>query len=535
MSSYNTKNDGIHGFYYDEELKNPFLSVTLHPNMILHRNSEGKIYVTDEGLPEWIRVGSSGSIKSSGKPKISGKKKKSSKTDEGTSDEGKDNDSFSYTKASAGNLTEDIRDDRKLQYAVTPIARAIVSEDFQVAISNTWSDFGGDPLGNLWNQNKPMAAYADAFSDVFESISKSAKDAEDSSKNSVEKGFASVVNKVASAMKKGQDAQAKYLNRSLVAQGTRFTYYGGTGVGFGNLGLKYTIFPEYLVDKKNGKIVFSSVNDQLRELFPYVIGDYMGISPNLFKVGQNLFEGTSFNRALKTLEDDFGEFVHQWFSWQLPPGGFKPNLHYIDTVQEGTLKLKIGPYYALENLTVENCQLNFSKEMVKDPIHPSKLSPLYCEVNLSLKPATKWTKNALMAFVEGRARSDISGFSGNGTGTLETAMASSLKSVKKLMNKNKKQALGNDSLSGLKNRLLNSDQYDGELQDMLDSSEVSSMITDTDATPMTKVAGMADNNIANPGKIQRRKAPPKSSSSRKKTARVTTRRRTTGRGKGKKR
>jgi hypothetical protein len=93
-------------------------------------------------------------------------------------------------------------------------------------------------------------------------------------------------------------------------------------------------------------------------------------------------------------------------------------------VQKGTLKLKIGSQYSLTNLVIESASFNFSKQMVKNPANSytyqkenSKfrfdnkngqdlsnapaLSPLYCEVNLQLRPVTKYTSQMLERFISG--------------------------------------------------------------------------------------------------------------------------------------
>ena len=44
--------------------------------------------------------------------------------------------------------------------------------------------------------------------------------------------------------------------------------------------------------------------------------------------------------------------------------------------------------------------MNFSKVMVKDPI-TKEISPLYCDINLTLTPATMYSNNSLEKFIEG--------------------------------------------------------------------------------------------------------------------------------------
>jgi hypothetical protein len=83
--------------------------------------------------------------------------------------------------------------------------------------------------------------------------------------------------------------------------------------------------------------------------------------------------------------------------------GFKANIKNVDVVQEGTLLLKFGAYYMIDNLVVENATFNFSKQMTKNPQgyhnYGEILSPLYCEVTIQLRPATKYSDISLKKFV----------------------------------------------------------------------------------------------------------------------------------------
>ena len=71
--------------------------------------------------------------------------------------------------------------------------------------------------------------------------------------------------------------------------------------------------------------------------------------------------------------------------------------------------LRFGAYYAITNLVVENANFNFSKQMTKNP-NPNAselLSPLYCDVTIQLRPATKYSDKSLKEFVLSRGSTTL--------------------------------------------------------------------------------------------------------------------------------
>lgn len=333
------------GFYYDNQLSNRLLSVTLHPNTIL--NGDSWELITDELEPEEDRA----PVKE--------------------------------------------KDIPQYHYRDTPICRSVINEDFQVSIANNFTDFGDDMIGNLWNTFKPLAPYTKDLAHNLRSMANQL--AEWLGKNSMGSvdlnllgnqthvDFGSLAQSAMNATTKTVENATDYLNRSLVAQGTRFSYYGGTGIDFSNLQMKFTIFSGY---NENGK--WWSVHDQIAVMLPYIIGKYIPVT----EIGA---EGSDIN-----------EFVQKFVSWQLPPGGFQADVHSVDYVQRGTLKLRIGSLYALENLVIGGAQFMYSKSLAKNPrvdsiTSPEYLVPLSCEVMLALRPATKYSRESLERFVMGDA------------------------------------------------------------------------------------------------------------------------------------
>ena len=117
---------------------------------------------------------------------------------------------------------------------------------------------------------------------------------------------------------------------------------------------------------------------------------------------------SSTNQAiLDSIDPDFVQ-------WMCPPGGFRANIHFIDFIQPGTLKLKFGSYFSIPNLVCENATFNFSKQMVKDPAayynykstgeenkFDDIISPLYCDVTLQFRPCTKFSDKTLKQYIMG--------------------------------------------------------------------------------------------------------------------------------------
>ena len=55
-------------------------------------------------------------------------------------------------------------------YSKTPICTAIINEDFQISVANSFNDVGNDPIGGLWDQVKPLAPYLGELSSGLSDI-----------------------------------------------------------------------------------------------------------------------------------------------------------------------------------------------------------------------------------------------------------------------------------------------------------------------------------------------------------------------------
>lgn len=338
----------VSGFYYDSQLDNKLLSVTLHGNAIPpDKNNPGG---------DWTHVPDSEA-----------------------------DDEVYNTPKEGGEVWK---------YSKIPLAKSIITEDFNVSISNTWTPFGGDPISQIWNEQKPMAPYIGELANALATIAKktASYDFSGSTIPWLSNGGGQKLASFFDSVSKAQLRQSKLLSRSLVVQGTRFTYFGGTGTDFGNLNMKFMVFAGYNADG-----VWKSVKDQIEPLIPYIIGDFVPLDVDLGKGG---------------VGEDVSKFVNEFAQWQLPPGGFEANLKNIDVVQQGTLKLNIGPYYALTNLVLSNAQFNYSKNMVKNPEkwksdRAPELEPMYCDVMLNLRPATLYSKNSMMNFIGGHSNQNM--------------------------------------------------------------------------------------------------------------------------------
>ncbi len=308
-------NDG--GFYYDEQLDNEMFRATLHPS-------------TEDGPP----------------------------------------DEFSQPKN--GPLSN--------YYHKDPIATAVISDDFQVSITNDFSSFGGDAIGGFWNEVvKPLQPYVDYVKDDANYLIQRGTELVEKFTNrigspGIKKAVSTVTDTVKTISNEISRNPGAILKRSLIVQGTMFSYFKNTELSFGNLMMKYVVFSGY---DKNGSYV--TVQDQINKLRFYIIGN------------------------MKPLASGHEQDLKQFAMWQLPPGGYKTNLFSIDSKQYGTLLLKLGPFYSIPNLVVQGAQLNYSKILAKNPNvgDSTQLDPLYCEVTLMLKPVTKFSADALFNFAHG--------------------------------------------------------------------------------------------------------------------------------------
>lgn len=359
-------NEPPSGFYYDAQLENPMLKVTLHAN-------------TEEGPA----------------PR--------------------------YSQPWSADLEEDA--EGEYPYGLDPICQSIVSEDFQVSVSNNTNNFGGDPLGDLWNSAvKPYSSYlndptlAKDLSFITDKINGlTNKWVSNTEQGSVMNSLAEMTNGATAWLKdifanghlsdidlKGVDKNGKeYIldsshagviskaaaitSRSLVVQGTQFAYYSGTGTDFGSLSMKFVVFSGY--DSWGN---YRTVEDQLALLKWYTVGRFIPC-----KEAEAAGDGGS---------KKVPEFIKNFASWQIAPGGYIAGIKNIDEAQYGTLKLRVGPFYSIENLIISGAQFNYSKTMCKVPAtgDDTTLDPLFCEVMLTLKPVTKFSGDAMFNFAHGK-------------------------------------------------------------------------------------------------------------------------------------
>ena len=276
------------------------------------------------------------------------------------------------------------------------LIKAPLLEDYNVGMNNTWTEFGDDAIGGFFNSLKPFAPYLGHLAQAVKTMN----DTEDRMKvfndpdaNTNFYNFVdSVTNHIADTATKGSEV----LNRSLVSQGARFSYYSGTGTSFGNLSMKFTVFSGWYVGYDGSGTSWKSVNDQLKPLYPYLIGKY---TKGVLDENDGTIQGTDINTGIK---GENAQMINEFLSWQLPPAGYKPDTKDLDNVMFGTLKLKFGAFYSLSSLVCTNAQFNFSKQMVKHwDGKKNILSPLYCDVVINFQPATKYSDDSMKRFVSG--------------------------------------------------------------------------------------------------------------------------------------
>lgn len=389
----------MNGWYYDRQLNDPLTSISLHPNKEL-----------DKETGEWVAIG----------------------FDENGNKRG-DGEQFKRDTGYVGQ-----------GYRLKPIAKAILSEDFTVSIANNWSNVnGGDAITGIWGGLRTIAPYIPMIEPALDSIISTSK--KDNTSQPVTTKFKDAIGALAGKSKNLIDKINPHLNEQLIVQGTRFAYYAGSGTAFGNLGMKFTLFPMF----EDG--VFKSVVEQAKDILDYSNGKYREDDLSMIKAIAGIWATTFYDTAEKVTEfmnensgkfDDWankliegrkndkiqekvtqvtGEFMdllnrtgnkatniaddisrlitdRGLIGWQSAPGGYVPSYRDINEAIEGTLKLRIGTHYSISSLLCQDATLNFSKVMVKDPF-TGNISPLYCDVALTLTPASKFANQRLEEFI----------------------------------------------------------------------------------------------------------------------------------------
>ena len=294
-------------------------------------------------------------------------------------------------------------------YLYEPICTAPLQEDFQVTVQNSWSDLGGDQAGDFINSIRAsLAPFAGTISAGLNEMLKNQtleKFTDEEKNSTMGQILMAVVEKtaqLANGSKNIQDSQnpqkltvtesnlAKFLNSALMVNSGKFSIFQGSNLNFQNMGMKFTIMPKW--DPDTG--VFDTVQHQLRDIYRYFFGEYIDMSEIL---GEDK-NGTMLSRL----------------TWQRPPGGYQADMSQLDAIQKGSLKLKLGGIYSICNVVVESAALTFSKQTVKNPrvtyerltgegeISSSDyISPLSCEVNLMLRPCTRYSDSTFKNIIEG--------------------------------------------------------------------------------------------------------------------------------------
>ncbi len=343
-------------FYYDRQLRNRRMTVTLHPNA----RYAGEAWAP---FPE--------------------------------------EECFDYNILKVGNKINE-----KYKYRIKPIATAIAGEDFSVNISNSWTDFGRDnQIEGMFNSMKPYAPMIGKLSESMNIINETDKENRKSDGK-----IAGILGNVSDFIGKYGSRAANLLNRQLTVQGTRFAYFSGTTTSFGNLSMRFTVFSDWIWN--GSEYEFTTCYEQLDELYDYAMSKYKPVDGTMAAnvsewVATNVF-GASSDTSSK-IGQVSREFVEEHIKWQMPPGGFQADLKSVDNVQKGTLKLRINDMYSLENLVITSMQIMFSRIPCKCPTDKDKgkVIPLYADVTLSLQPCTLYSDTALRAFTEGKAWATI--------------------------------------------------------------------------------------------------------------------------------
>lgn len=314
-------------------------------------------------------------------------------------------------------------------YFYKPICTAVLQEDFQVTVQNQWSDMGDDKLGGFINSLRAnLAPFAGTVSAGLFRMAGDQKTVEEQmtedEKNSISgqvilslMWMAKKANEVVNGENgenngnTGEGRAAKYLNSALLINGSRFSIYQGSNLNFNNMGMRFTVIPKW--NPETG--TFITVNKQLRDMYMYFFGEFLQMDDILKRDDTDEDKQLIKKSATDASGTDKSELLSR-ITWQRPPGGYQADMSQLDAIQKGSLKLKIGGLYTICNVVVESASLTFSKQMVKNPratfdnlmsdgktdIGASDyLSPLSCDVNLLLRPCTRYSDQTFKSIIEG--------------------------------------------------------------------------------------------------------------------------------------
>ena len=280
-------------------------------------------------------------------------------------------------------------------YYVEPICTCVLQEDFQITVQNQWTDMGEDNAGRFINSLRVnLAPFAGTITEGLKTMETKYENLSDRDKRELEGTIAGqILQPMISWLNKNvvgdNDRLAKYLNSAILVEGSRFSIYQGSNINFNNMSMKFVVIPKW--DPETG--IFISVTDQLKDLYHYFFGEFVSID-------KEVVSDTKLRSRI---------------TWQRPPAGYQADMSQLDATQKGSLKLKIGGNYSICNVVVEAAQLVFSKQMVKNPrvvheklMNPTGdvsgseyLTPLSCEVTLTLRPCTRYSDRTLLNIVQG--------------------------------------------------------------------------------------------------------------------------------------
>ena len=420
------------GFYYDIQTKDPATRISLHPNTVVtgytqdvwdSSNPSKHLYDTGDTciIPIWEDFSSGGSNANpnSRLPLVStrrfgGDRSKpeiltwfTPEDPENSPEIFKTGRYGKWTSGEDGN-----RPPTNYPYAKEAICSAILNEDFRVNVSNNFSKLGGDPLGEFINSAKSALPIMGEVSNFLKNIAKKTSEtSENWKKEGKDTSAVDTLGKYLNMASGWTNVNKALMNRAIVFQGARFSYFGGTGVAFDNVALNYTMFPYWDTEDcdDNGFPKFKTIYDQLEIILPYVIGDFVPL------VFSEVVKTGSESKAVSFLKDIEGEakgIASSFGSWQLPPAGFEAAIKDIDVIQKGTLKLKVGSLYSIDNIVITSCNFTLSKHLIKHPQIEAELenatenaaqylTPAFCDVQLGLKPVSMASKNSLLRFIRG--------------------------------------------------------------------------------------------------------------------------------------
>ena len=237
------------GFYYDIQTKDPATRISLHPNTIVtgytqdvwdSKDTSKHVYNTGDTciIPIWEDFSSEGTNTSTAtrlllvSSRRFGKDRSNPEILKWFTPEDPENSPEIFRTGKYGSWTEGNAGEhipKNYPYTREAICSAVLNEDFRVNVSNNFSKRGGDPLGEFINSAKSALPIMEEVGNFLKSIAKKTSEtSENWKKEGKDTSAIDTLGKYLTMASGWGNMNKALMNRAIVFQGARFSYFGGT-------------------------------------------------------------------------------------------------------------------------------------------------------------------------------------------------------------------------------------------------------------------------------------------------------------------